>query len=258
MLLPDDVLERELADQGFVVAGVDEVGRGAWAGPASVGVALFPAGVPAPEGVCDSKAISEDQREALFPLVASWCLEWSVGHAAAEECDRLGMTAALRLAARRALDGLSTTPHAVLLDGAFDYLTDPEPDDRAPDDGAPDDGAPDDDGGDRGAPTLAPEEGTVHGAEGVSRTSPVCAVPPPTVRTVVRGDAACVSIAAASILAKVTRDRMMRSFAPSFPAFDFDRNKGYPTPVHRRALAGFGLTSLHRRSWSFAAELAFR
>ena len=77
-------------------------------------------------------------------------------------------------------------------------------------------------------------------------------------RTVVRGDAACVSIAAASIVAKVTRDRMMRSLAPSFPAFDFDRNKGYPTRVHKLALAGFGLTSIHRRSWAFVDGMAFR
>jgi ribonuclease HII len=67
-----------------------------------------------------------------------------------------------------------------------------------------------------------------------------------------------VSIAAASIVAKVTRDRMMRELASSFPAFDLDRNKGYPSPVHRTALAGFGLTSLHRRSWSYVDELAFR
>jgi ribonuclease HII len=67
-----------------------------------------------------------------------------------------------------------------------------------------------------------------------------------------------VSIAAASVVAKVTRDRMMRAMAPSFPGFDFDRNKGYPSPVHRTALAGFGLTSLHRRSWSYVDRLAFR
>jgi ribonuclease HII len=80
----------------------------------------------------------------------------------------------------------------------------------------------------------------------------------PQIRTVVKGDVTCVSIAAASIVAKVTRDRMMREWADSFPGFDFDRNKGYPSPVHRTALAGFGLTSLHRRSWSYVDDLAFR
>jgi ribonuclease HII len=80
----------------------------------------------------------------------------------------------------------------------------------------------------------------------------------PQVRTVVKGDASCVSIAAASIVAKVTRDRMMRGLSASFPAFDFHSNKGYPSPVHRTALAGFGLTSIHRRSWAFVDGMAFR
>jgi ribonuclease HII len=223
MQLPDDLLERELAGEGLVVAGIDEVGRGAWAGPASVGVAVFRTGTPAPEGTCDSKMLAEDDREAIFPLVASWCLEWSVGHSDPTECDRLGMTAALRLAARRALAGLATTPDAILLDGSFDYVSEPEESDALPD-----------------------------GANGECRELV------PSVRTVVRGDAACISIAAASIVAKVTRDRLMRSLAPSFPAFDFDRNKGYPTRVHKLALAGFGLTSIHRRSWAFTDHMAFR
>jgi ribonuclease HII len=194
------------------VTGLDEVGRGAWAGPVSVGVVVFPAEGRPPVGVRDSKELTEDRREELFPLITAWCADWSVGHADPAECDRLGMTAALRLAAVRALTGLHAPPGAVLLDGGFDYLSGPEP--RA--------------------------EGAPH------------------VRTVVRGDAICVSIAAASIVAKVTRDRAMRTLAPSFPAFDFDRNKGYPSPAHRRALDGVGLTSIHRRSWSFVDRLAFR
>jgi ribonuclease HII len=217
MQWPDDVVERELVGEGLLVAGIDEVGRGAWAGPASVGVAVFRHDEPPPEGICDSKALAEDEREEIFPRVAAWCREWSVGHADSAECDRLGMTAALRLAAQRALGGLSTSPDALLLDGNFDYVTEP------------------DENGDRPLRTGAPA-----------------------VRTIVRGDAACVSIAAASIVAKVTRDRMMRELAPSFPAFDFDRNKGYPTRVHKLALAGFGLTSIHRRSWAFVDGTAWR
>jgi ribonuclease HII len=213
---PDGIQERSLADLGFeVVAGLDEVGRGAWAGPVSVGVVVFPPDDEHPPGVRDSKELSEESREALFPLIVAWCADWSVGHAEAIECDRLGMTAALRLAARRALGGLRLRPHALLMDGNFDYVSEPE-----------------------GAASPAPSA--------------------PHVRTVVRGDAACVSIAAASIVAKVTRDRHMRALSPSFPAFDFHANKGYPTPVHRRALDGNGLTSLHRRSWSFVDDLAFR
>lgn len=218
--VPDDRLERSLGGEGVrSVAGLDEVGRGAWAGPVSVGVVVFPDGLEPPDGLRDSKMLTEERREALYPLINEWCSAWSVGHAGPRECDVLGMTAALRLAARRALAGLALPPRVILMDGAFDYVSPPT--DAADADG----------------------------------TSPP---PSPRVRTVVRGDASCVSIAAASIMAKVTRDRMMRGLSASFPPFDFDRNKGYPSPVHRTALAGFGLTSIHRRSWSFVDDLAFR
>ena len=224
--------ERALADEGFeVVVGLDEVGRGAWAGPVSVGVVVFPRGRRAPTGLRDSKELSEPDREALFPRIVAWCDDWSVGHAEAIECDRLGMTAALRLAATRALAGLRQAPHAILMDGNFDYVSPPTDTADACDPDAADPDAADPAGA---GPAL------FH------------------VRTVVRGDSACVSIAAASVLAKVTRDRHMRELSPSFPAFDFHRNKGYPSPVHRRALDGQGLTSLHRRSWSYVEGLAFR
>jgi ribonuclease HII len=222
---PDDRFERSLGDEGFgIVAGLDEVGRGAWAGPVSVGVVVFPPGLPPPDGVRDSKMLTEERREELFPLIAAWSTDWSVGHAGPDECDRWGMTLALRVAARRALATLRRPPHAVLMDGAFDYVSDPSNAAQLP--------------GTTEVPSL-PED-------------------PPHVRTVIRGDAHCVSIAAASILAKVTRDRMMRAMSSSFPAFDFDQNKGYPSPVHKTALAGFGLTSVHRRSWAFVDSMAFR
>jgi ribonuclease HII len=220
---PDDRFERSLADEGFeLVAGLDEVGRGAWAGPVSVGVVVFCRDSIPPEGIRDSKMLTEERREELFPQVTGWCVDWSVGHAEPGECDRLGMTAALRLAARRSLAGLALPPHVIMMDGNFDYISEPpEPVDQQ-----------------------------------VSDPAVPLSLPP--VRTVVKGDASCISIAAASIVAKVTRDRIMRSLSTSFPAFDLDRNKGYPSPTHRTALAGFGLTSLHRRSWSYVDELAFR
>ena len=218
------------------MVGLDEVGRGAWAGPVSVGVVVFPEVGDPPVGVRDSKQLAEERREALFPLIVEWCADWSVGHADPGECDRLGMTAALRLASRRALAGLRSAPDAVLLDGGFDYLSEPVTD-----------------GGDGGGPHAGSESPVGPREPGAPR-SPTT----PHIRTVVRGDATCISIAAASIVAKVTRDRAMRSLAPSFPAFDFDRNKGYPSPVHRRALDGAGLTSIHRRSWSYVDGLAFR
>ncbi|HXW35520.1 MAG TPA: ribonuclease HII, partial [Acidimicrobiales bacterium] len=80
----------------------------------------------------------------------------------------------------------------------------------------------------------------------------------PVVRTVIRADAKCASVSAASVLAKVTRDRMMREVADSYPPFDFDRNKGYPSPTHRLALRGYGMTAVHRRSWAYVENLVWR
>lgn len=203
---PDRVLEERAREQGFTrPAGVDEVGRGAWAGPVSVGVVVPGESAP-PSGVRDSKLVPERQRAGLRDAVVAWAADWAVGHASPGECDELGMRRALRLAALRALDQLGSPPDVLLLDGPVDYL-DPAP-----------------------APVW-PEVG---------------------------GDRTSVAIAAASVVAKVVRDELMASLAPSFPAFDFDRNKGYPSPSHRRALAGVGLSSLHRRSWSYVERLPFR
>jgi len=216
--------KRLWADGHRLVAGVDEVGRGAWAGPLTVGVVvLAPPPCRTPSGLRDSKLLVEEARERLFAPVSRWCTSWAVGHADPEECDRLGMTASLRLATRRAFRRLAPEflPDAVVLDGNFDYVT------------------PD------AEPSLFDEE----------RTPPDWT---PTVQTVVKADAKCSSVAAASVLAKVTRDRIMRADAPCYPAFDFDRNKGYPSPAHQRALRGYGLTAIHRRSWVYVDDLPWR
>lgn len=194
--------ERALWDRGHeVVVGVDEVGRGSWAGPISVGAAVLPRNRRV-NGVRDSKMLSEDERERLFPRISAWCATWAVGHASQQECDDLGMSDAQRLAARRAIEGLGVRPDAVLVDGKWDFIG-------------------------NGLP----------------------------VTRIVRGDASCLSIAAASILAKVTRDRLMRAEAEHFPAYDFELNKGYPCPRHKAALAAWGPTTIHRRAWVFMDHL---
>lgn len=194
-------VERALWESGApVVVGVDEVGRGSWAGPLTVGAAVVPAGKRVYK-IRDSKMLTEGEREALFNRIAGWCQAWSVGHATAAECDQLGMSEAQRLAARRALDGLGVAPDHVLVDGNWDF---------------------------------------VGGA-----------------RKIVRGDASSLSIAAASILAKVTRDRLMRDQAEDFPGYNFEANKGYPCPTHKAALHAWGPTAIHRRSWVFMDHLAW-
>ena len=180
--------------------GVDEVGRGAWAGPLTVGAAVLPQDKRV-NRVRDSKMLTEVERERLFDRIAGWCTTWAVGHASQQECDLLGMSEAQRLAARRAIEGLGVLPDQVLIDGKWDFV-------------------------------------------GGGNT-----------RRIVKGDASCLSIAAASILAKVSRDRLMREEAEHFPGYDFELNKGYPCPRHKAALKAWGPTSIHRRSWVFMEHL---
>jgi ribonuclease HII len=208
---PDLKEERRLRAQGYEsVAGLDEVGRGAWAGPVTVGVAVVRPRVTRrsmPPWLRDSKMLSEARREEIFEAVGTWCQSWAVGHASAAECDEWGMTEALRVAARRALAALGQSPEALLVDGPVNLL-------RHSDD---------------------PFTGEV--------------------RPIVDGDAKCASVAAASVLAKVIRDRLMRAEADHYPAYDFERNKGYPSPAHQTALRGYGPSAIHRRSWAFVRGL---
>ena len=196
---PGLAVEKELWDSpSTVVVGVDEVGRGSWAGPLTVGAAVVPRDRRVYK-IRDSKMLTEIEREALFDRIAGWCQTWSVGHATPAECDELGMSEAQRLAARRALDGLEVKPDHVLVDGNWDF---------------------------------------VGGA-----------------RKIVRGDRTSLSIAAASILAKVSRDRIMRETADEFPGYNFEGNKGYPCPTHKAHLQAAGPSAIHRRSWVFMDHL---
>lgn len=198
---PGLAVERELWAAGHeVVVGVDEVGRGAWAGPLVIAAAVVPKDRRVYK-IRDSKLLTEAEREALFDRIAGWCEAWAVGAVSAAECDELGMSAAQRLAAARALAGLGGRVDHVLVDGSWDFV-------------------------------------------GNGRTT-----------RLVKGDRTCLSIAAASILAKVTRDREMRALAPWYPAYDFASNKGYPCPRHKAALQAHGPSAIHRRTWAFMDDL---
>jgi ribonuclease HII len=206
------------------VAGLDEVGRGAWAGPVSVGAAVVAAGTSArsiPRWLRDSKLLAEARRESVYNEVAGWCADGAVGHADAAECDRLGLSAALRLAGLRALAQLEIRPDALIVDGPYNIL--------------------------RSAPSTSFRTAAF---ASVSTVDVPCTVVP-----VVGGDRRCATVAAASILAKVVRDRRMRVESEHFPAYWFERNKGYPSPNHKAALFGYGLSAIHRRSWAFVHDL---
>ena len=199
-------LERKCWQAGDrLVCGIDEVGRGAWAGPVTVAAVI-----PAPDhlrGIRDSKMLTPDQREVAAAHVRTWARAFAIGHATHEECDELGMTAALRTAGCRALAQLAMQgyePDRVILDGNHDYLR---------------------------------SNGRV--------------------RTVIKGDQTVLSVAAASVVAKVTRDALMADEAEHYPAYGFESNRGYPAPVHKAALHAHGPTTIHRRSWIFMDNLVW-
>lgn len=182
------------------VVGIDEVGRGSWAGPLVVGAAVLPDDRRV-YGVRDSKMLSEDRREELFDRLTNWCVAYSIGVVSNDECDFYGMAEAQRVATRRALDSLGVVPDRIVLDGKWNFV----------------------------------------GGENVE-----CHV---------KADMKCLSVATASIIAKVSRDRMMREAAPEYPDYNFASNKGYPCPIHKQALRDWGMTPLHRHSWGFMHTL---
>ncbi len=228
--VPTLELERTLAAQGYdVIVGFDEVGRGSLAGPVMVGAAaIWARDLPTltvPEGVADSKMLTEHRREAIFHPLRRWCASSAVGQASNTEIDEWGITYALGVAALRALDELerqlgigsaTQTLQSVIrvggiLDGPNDYITAALGTFDAPD------------------------------------------VPVPAhIITKVKGDQHCATVAAAAVIAKVTRDHLMVDIAKGNPAYEpygWARNKGYGSQVHRDAIAKYGPTPLHRLSW---------
>nr|WP_231707555.1 ribonuclease HII [Arthrobacter sp. zg-Y919] len=206
------------------MAGCDEVGRGALAGPVSVGmVAVDLATVRSLKGVRDSKLLSVTDRNALVPQIKKWSLAWGVGHASAAEIDLHGLTAALRIAGTRAWGQVCQTlrPDVVLLDGNYNWLS-PE------------------------------RQGSLFDVdEPAGGEEPGCTAP---VHTRIKADMQCLSVAAASVLAKVERDAMMVEFAASNPHYSWEINKGYATGSHRAAIDVHGPTPLHRMSWRLGSK----
>lgn len=210
----DPTLRHERAlfrDGAPLVIGCDEVGRGAIAGPVAVGLAVFEPGVRRmPVGLRDSKLLSEQRREELHPTVMAWPRCSAVGLASNEEVDRIGIIAALALAATRALGvlhegGVAVGTAVVLLDGSHDWLS----------------------------PALA--------AGGAAER--------PRVTTRVKADRDCATVAAASVLAKVHRDRIMIDADGRYPGYDWASNKGYASAFHYEAIDRLGASELHRWSW---------
>ena len=206
-------VERSMLREGVVhLACLDEVGRGALSGPVSIGAVVVCLQTrTAPQGVRDSKLLTPEARERLAPRIRRWAVCHAVGHATSTEIDEIGIMAALRLAGRRALEGLSVVPDAVLLDGNHDYLSSPAQYDLFAELEAAD-------------------------------------VPP--VTTLIKADMKCAGVAAASILAKTERDALMVALHDEHPDYAWAENKGYSAPAHLDALARLGPSVHHRRSWA--------
>lgn len=205
-MAPNLEAERRLWALGyFYVAGLDEAGRGPWAGPVvAAAVVLPPARADLAEalaGVDDSKRLSPETRARLYDRIHAVALAIGVGIASAAEIDRIGIVPATRLAMRRALDALPRTPDYLLLD----HIRLPE--------------------------VNIPQE------------------------SFTRGDARVLSIAAASIVAKVTRDRIMEELDARYPGYGFAQHKGYGTAAHREALRRLGPSPVHRRTWAPVREV---
>jgi ribonuclease HII len=214
-------LERQLMRAGCeLVAGVDEVGRGAIAGPVSVGVVIVSQrSRTAPEGLRDSKLLTPAARARLDPRIRGWAVAHAVGHATCYEIDEWGLIAALRLAGLRAL-ARCPTPDVVILDGSHDWLSAP------------------------GATLF--------------ELVPWPEVVVPSVRLRIKADMTCTSVAAASVVAKVERDTIMTGLHGDDDRYAWDLNKGYTTLEHAGGIRTHGLSRHHRRSWDIAAAIDLR
>lgn len=261
---PDLRIEKELLRNGCTrLAAIDEVGRGALAGPVTVGAVVVTARIGrVPPGLRDSKLLTPLARQALVPMIQRWVVEYAVGHAWPEEIDRIGVIGALRLAGRRALGALTGPVDAVLLDGNHDYLTEPAPGLFDPEDIRQPDADPEPEAPPRLAsappqiappqivppqiarprPLLASPVPTVHPAEGLVTV-------PALVHTRIKADLTCAAVAGASVLAKTERDALLVDLDAPYPPYQFAVNKGYGTPEHLAALRRHGPTEVHRRSW---------
>jgi ribonuclease HII len=176
-----------------MIVGIDEVGRGCWAGPVVAGAVLLAEPIP---GLKDSKKLSKKQREKLDAEIRVAAVAFGLGWVPAEEIDRIGLTEAVRLAMKLALEQITVAYEQIVIDGDYNFFAD------------------------------NPKSLAVIGADN--------SVP---------------AVSAASIIAKVARDKYMADAALQFPGYGFEKHVGYGTAVHSLALKTHGITDLHRRSF---------
>lgn len=199
MTFPNLDIEKKLWEQGYrFVAGVDEVGRGAWAGPVVAAAVIFPPDVEIPKGLRDSKLLTPKRREELNEKIKEIALGFAVGECGSSIIEQKGIAVATQMAMRKALRALNLEPDFTLVD----YFT-------------------------------------------IRYLKKSCQ------KAITKGDLYCVSIAAASIVAKVYRDNLMQELDNhrDFEVYQFGKHKGYGTKLHQEAIREFGVSKIHRRSF---------
>lgn len=191
-------LEKRLWKEGYsLICGLDEVGRGSFAGPVCVGAVIFPKNCQIPEGIADSKLLKPKARERLAESIKAQAVSWAVAEIGVSIINNVGIGRATQMAFRKAIKSLDKTPDFALIDAYYiKHLN-------------------------------------------RKRQKPVK-----------DGDKICVSISAASIIAKVHRDRLMKKLSKRYPQYGFSKHKGYGTKRHQEALRKYGLSKIHRRSFN--------
>ncbi|MBI3103765.1 ribonuclease HII [Candidatus Daviesbacteria bacterium] len=198
MIIPTLDLERKLWNQGYsFVCGMDEVGRGSFAGPVCVGAVIFPKDCVAIEGIADSKLLKPKQREKLESRIKNQAICWGVSEVSVSIINKVGIGKATQMAFRKALRLLSVQADYVLVDAFY--------------------------------------------IKQLNRKRQ---------KAVKDGDTICASISAASIIAKVHRDKLMKKLSKKYPQYGFGKHKGYGTKRHQEAIKKYGLSRIHRKSFN--------
>lgn len=204
MITPTLDIEKSLWNLGYsYICGLDEVGRGSFAGPVVVGAVIFPKNCVTPEGVADSKLLKPRQRENLAIRIKNQALSWSIAEIGVAVINKIGIGKATQMAFRKAVKSLDKRADFVLIDAFY--------------------------------------------IKHLNRRRQ---------KAVKNGDTICASISAASIIAKVYRDKLMKKISKKYPKYGFSKHKGYGTKFHQEAIRRYGLSRIHRKSFNLTRFMA--
>lgn len=198
MIFPTLDIETQLWNTGHkMVCGLDEVGRGSFAGPVVVGAVIFPRNCKLIPGIADSKLLKPKKRKELSEEIKRQALSWTIVEVSVNVINKVGIGKAIQMAFRKAIKSLDKPPDFVLIDAFF--------------------------------------------IQHFNRKKQ---------QPIKDGDKICASISAASVIAKVYRDKLMRNLHKTYPEYGFSKNKGYGTKFHQEAIRNYGLTKIHRKSFN--------